>query len=356
MKPVPQRIVASGYDGGLPGDCVKCCVASILELPYEDVPHFVAGEVINPNLCEDGTPHPDGPFKMDWYGGLRLWMKERGYTVMPVHRTYFKDVDCQMAWRKERDAAGIDNSSRDCLWMYDARDQAPYHKGFWIASVISENFAGSTHAIVMQGNTVAFDPSTKSRRTPYQYVGEMTFVAQDASKCLAPIENQTAIAKWAAQTFGTPPSNISIAARANEEMAELLRGLSKNDNDPAAALEVADIVIVLARLMQLRYLGHQPDFQRGDSSQGYVTLLWKPSARILSDDLCLTVSSDDTRFRACNTKSSFGSRTAIIATSVTCAGNAGHTTPSTSSLEMSRTRWRPTASPRCWWPMHTARI
>lgn len=26
------------------GDCLKCCVASILELPYETVPHFVKGD------------------------------------------------------------------------------------------------------------------------------------------------------------------------------------------------------------------------------------------------------------------------------------------------------------------------
>jgi hypothetical protein len=187
--PVVQRICASGWGVGadgvrqVPGDCVKACIASILELPYEDVPHFVAGEVINPNLAVDGTPHPNGPFVMDWYSGLRHWMAQRGYTCTPTHRSYYKDVDCQIAWRRERDAAGIESSMCDTLWLYDARAEAPYHEGYWIASVISENIEGCTHAIVMNGNTVVHDPSQFPRRTPYLFVGEMLFVAQDPAVC-----------------------------------------------------------------------------------------------------------------------------------------------------------------------------
>lgn len=187
MIPVMQRIVASGWNspGEVPGDCVKCCVASILELPYEDVPHFVAGEVINPNVCEDGTPHPDGPLKMDWYSGLRYWMKQRGYTCLAVHRSYYHYVDVQRAWRKERDAAGAPNTPRDMLWIYDATEHPSWHEGYGIASVISENYAGATHAVVMRGNEVVHDPSTRPRRTPYKFVGEMTFVAADPARCRA---------------------------------------------------------------------------------------------------------------------------------------------------------------------------
>lgn len=168
MIPVVQRIVASGYDDTLPGDCVKACVASILELPYDAVPHFVAGEVLG----------DDGKTRLDWLGGMRKWFERARYGCVPIHRSYFKHVECQQAWYRERAAAGIiDTTGRDCLWLFDATDQTPYHEGYWIASVISENFAGGTHAIVMNGNTVAHDPSPYPRREPYRYVGELRFIA-----------------------------------------------------------------------------------------------------------------------------------------------------------------------------------
>lgn len=42
MRPVPQRITDHDPTRGLYGDCFKCCLASVLELPYEDVPNFFA--------------------------------------------------------------------------------------------------------------------------------------------------------------------------------------------------------------------------------------------------------------------------------------------------------------------------
>ena len=84
MIPVAQRIHAAGGDGVIPGDCVKCCVASILELPYEDVPHFVAREVRN----AEGSP-------LEWETGLNHWLRERGYPL------YF------MTWRHTKNAAEI---------------------------------------------------------------------------------------------------------------------------------------------------------------------------------------------------------------------------------------------------------
>ncbi len=38
MKPVDQKYLSGGE---IPGDCVRACVCSILELPLEEVPHFV---------------------------------------------------------------------------------------------------------------------------------------------------------------------------------------------------------------------------------------------------------------------------------------------------------------------------
>lgn len=173
MIPVVQRIVATGWDDGVPGDCVKACVASILELPYDAVPHFVAGEVLN-----------DAGERIDWLSGMRRWFERARYGCVPVHHSYFKDVECMRAWRRERDAAGIvDTTGRDCLWLYDALDHPPYHEGYWMASVISENFPGATHAIVMHGAEVAHDPCPWPRREPYRYVGEIIFVATNPAIC-----------------------------------------------------------------------------------------------------------------------------------------------------------------------------
>lgn len=47
MTPADQQFLASpqrrdGHgDDGTPGDCFRACVASLLDLPIEDVPHFV---------------------------------------------------------------------------------------------------------------------------------------------------------------------------------------------------------------------------------------------------------------------------------------------------------------------------
>jgi hypothetical protein len=61
-------------------------------------------------------------------------------------------------------------------------------------------------------------------------------------------ETQESISLWAEETFGPVGSNARVAARANEEMAELLRALSTDDSNPKAAEEAADVVIVLCRL------------------------------------------------------------------------------------------------------------
>jgi NTP pyrophosphatase (non-canonical NTP hydrolase) len=61
-------------------------------------------------------------------------------------------------------------------------------------------------------------------------------------------ETQQSVSEWADRTFGPVTTNARIAARANEEMAELLRALTADDRHPKAGEEVADIVIVLYRL------------------------------------------------------------------------------------------------------------
>lgn len=62
-------------------------------------------------------------------------------------------------------------------------------------------------------------------------------------------ETQATINQWISDTFGEAGSNISVAARANQEMAELIMKLAINDSDSEAIEEVADVVIVLYRLV-----------------------------------------------------------------------------------------------------------
>jgi len=64
------------------------------------------------------------------------------------------------------------------------------------------------------------------------------------------MENQASINAWISETFGNAGSNFSVAARANQEMSELLMALAVNDEDPNAVVEAADIVIILHRLAE----------------------------------------------------------------------------------------------------------
>jgi len=165
MIPVVQRISAAGAASGQPpGDCVKCCVASVLELAYEDVPHFVAREVLIPQLGAE-------PYAADWYTGLNYWLRTAGWALQARHTSYYKDP--------------LPREYSDTFEIYEPHNspRAGKHDGYWIASVISENFERATHAIVMLGRDVVHDPSMLPRRTPYRFVGEMHFVATAPERC-----------------------------------------------------------------------------------------------------------------------------------------------------------------------------
>lgn len=64
------------------------------------------------------------------------------------------------------------------------------------------------------------------------------------------LETQESISAWANSTFGPTGTNLRVAIRANEEMAELLQKLAIDDSHPQMAEEVSDIFIVLYRLAQ----------------------------------------------------------------------------------------------------------
>lgn len=61
-------------------------------------------------------------------------------------------------------------------------------------------------------------------------------------------ETPKAISEWATATFGPPGSDARVAARANEEMAELLRAVTADATPDKIRDECADVVIILCRL------------------------------------------------------------------------------------------------------------
>ena len=137
-----QQVVGSGIDGEPMGDCLRACVASVFELPIEEVPHFA-----------------EAP---SWIAALRGWLKPMGLVV---------------------ENEGYNGQSLD--------SPRRYYSGWWIASVESENIEGATHAVVMRGMgneyegddgrwyEVAHDPSPHPRRTPYKFRAAYYFVALD---------------------------------------------------------------------------------------------------------------------------------------------------------------------------------
>ena len=62
MKPVYQAIDRPGFHATGNGDCLRACVASLLELPLEDVPHFME------------TPES----AREWPQALTAWLHGRG--------------------------------------------------------------------------------------------------------------------------------------------------------------------------------------------------------------------------------------------------------------------------------------
>lgn len=106
MKPVDQTTF--GHPGG---NCYSACVASLLELPIEDVPYFM-GEPAN-----------------EWSKRLDEWLAPRGfyalhYEINPENRAYY---------------------DREKLWP----------KGFYILGGKSPR---GDHAVVARGRDMVHDP------------------------------------------------------------------------------------------------------------------------------------------------------------------------------------------------------
>jgi len=107
MRPVLQTRV------GRRGNCYQACVASILEVPIDEVPDQALGR----------TPE-------EYVHILRGWLAPRGLSLIAA-----------------------------TLGPYTPEELLPelWHAGYWIAG-IATNSRDLDHAVVMRGNTVVWDP------------------------------------------------------------------------------------------------------------------------------------------------------------------------------------------------------
>jgi hypothetical protein len=78
MKPVDMLHLDHGNPGAEYGDCLRCCVASILDLPAASVPHFA------------GLPDPT----VNWTGRLQNFLSARG-------QYYIEVTDIPYCWRRK---------------------------------------------------------------------------------------------------------------------------------------------------------------------------------------------------------------------------------------------------------------
>ena len=142
MKKVYQRIIDPGK-----GDCFKCCIASLLELDYDEVPNFVEQE--------------------DWFGAAIDFCREHGYDL--TYKMYFNSnvhyienpTDCCFKKMEFDGGYGVDKLCRE-----DGID------GLFIAGVYSPKFTRNDeepmrhlHAVICDKDcNIVFDPQKDNEK------------------------------------------------------------------------------------------------------------------------------------------------------------------------------------------------
>jgi len=116
MKPIDQRIISPEN-----GDCFKCCIASLLELDYEDVPNFI----------EFG--------RGKWYEKTYYFLQEHGYDLHGLSQH---------------------QATKPTLEEYKGVD------GFIIARGPSLRYEGSTHAVIYKKGELVHDPHPSKAGVP----------------------------------------------------------------------------------------------------------------------------------------------------------------------------------------------
>lgn len=81
------QTIFAGDPRGIPGDCLRTAVASLLELPVEAVPHFALF---------------DAPG--DWFEVFTMWLRGRGLRIQPLAEP---DQECLALGRSPRDVEHV---------------------------------------------------------------------------------------------------------------------------------------------------------------------------------------------------------------------------------------------------------
>lgn len=92
-------------------DCLRCCLATVLGLPYDDVPDFVA------------------EYDVEWREALGAWLDARGHLGLWFQASHDQEI------------CGSSIGGREALW---------------IAGGLSPR--GSEHTVVYRGATMLHDP------------------------------------------------------------------------------------------------------------------------------------------------------------------------------------------------------
>lgn len=126
MKPVKQAI-AHDPAKGINGDCFRAVIASLLELPIEEVPHFIHDGLDDPNT---------------WYVRLTEWLRPRGLAYLE----HDVSADGGEGWRK----------------YFAGQNVNLYHA----ITGPSPRFKGEMHCVVGRNGEVVFDPHPEASGVP----------------------------------------------------------------------------------------------------------------------------------------------------------------------------------------------
>lgn len=184
MIQVEQRQLwrpASHPEGPQRGDCLRACVASVLELPYEGVPGFtgyssgVAGWVkerfpglgfLDQQVSRDynRAEHLD-----DWRSWPRTLYRP-GYWIASVYSPRIPDEAVTGCGCVER----VPGGDPECEWCHGSPEDR-HHGVRW-----------GLHAVVMKNGQCAWDPHPERVRDPrFHFRSAMTFVVEDPAVLLA---------------------------------------------------------------------------------------------------------------------------------------------------------------------------
>jgi hypothetical protein len=133
VKPVLQTILRGDSDEPTRrGNCLQAAVASVFEVPLEDVPHFVAEE--------------------DWWGALERWLAARNVEVLYLPANEFVNNSVRVG--------------RDAFYLVDGK--SPRGEFF--------------HVVVWRGHEMVHDPHPSGDGLDGHPVGVFYFVAADPAR------------------------------------------------------------------------------------------------------------------------------------------------------------------------------